>query len=605
MAAQRGGMPMGTTPETGADMAELSRQLTELSERSQRVVQRFLERQAQDDGFQVPDPRIVAGAFQRLSQAMMAEPQKLAEAQARWWQRMGELWQVQMRKAAGEPVEPIAEADPGDRRFKDDAWSEDVVFDFIKQSYLVSARWLQETVAEVEGLDPKTREKVAFYTRLLVDALAPTNFALLNPQVLRAAAETKGESLLKGLRHLLADLERGKGALKISMTDEQAFKVGENLATSPGQVIFQNELMQLIQYAPSTEEVYRRPLLITPPWINKFYILDLKPRNSFIKWAVDRGYTVFVISWVNPDQALARLTFEDYLTLGQLAAIEAIERQTGERELNIIGYCLGGTLTACLLAWMAATGDDRIKAATFFTAMTDFSEPGELSVFIDDEQLELIEQHMREKGYLESRHMQRVFNLMRANDLIWSFVVNNYLLGKEPMAFDLLYWNSDSTRMPYMMHSFYLRNMYQKNLLAQPGGITLKGVPIDLGRIKLPCYFLSTKEDHIAPWVATYKGSKLFGGPVRFVLGGSGHIAGVINPPPSTKYGYWTNTRRPATAKAWLGSALHNEGSWWPDWDEWLAKKSGGKVAARDPLAGPLPPIEPAPGAFVKRRTAD
>jgi polyhydroxyalkanoate synthase len=587
------------------DAGEFARSLVDLGERTQRVVQRFLEQQARGDGFQVPDPRVVAGAFARLTQAMLAEPEKLIAAQARWWQQMGELWQLQQRRAVGEEVEPVAAPSPGDRRFKDEAWSEDLVFDYIKQSYLLSARWLQETVAGVEGLDEKDREKVAFYTRQFVDALAPSNFPLLNPTVMRHATETKGESLLNGLRNLLTDLERGKGQLKISMTDETAFKVGENLATTPGKIILRNELMQLIQYAPSTEKAFQRPLLITPPWINKFYILDLKPKNSFIKWAVDQGYTVFVISWVNPDARLASMTFEDYMTLGPLTAMDAIERQTGERELTTIGYCLGGTLTACLLSYLAAHGDERIKAATFFTAMTDFSEAGELSVFIDDEQLELIEAHMRETGYLEARHMQQVFNLMRANDLIWSFVVNNYLLGREPMAFDLLYWNSDSTRMPYMMHSFYLRNMYQKNLLVEPGAITLKGVPIDLSRIRTPSYFLSTREDHIAPWRATYRGSRYFGGPVRFVLGGSGHIAGVINPPPSTKYGFWTNGRRPADPETWLASAIHHEGSWWPDWHQWLSKRSGRMVPARDPANGPLQPIEDAPGSYVRERTVD
>jgi polyhydroxyalkanoate synthase len=591
--------------EQELDPGELARELTELGEQSQRVVQRFLERQVQSDGFQIPDPRVIAGAFGRLAQAMLADPGKLVEAQAQWWQQMGELWKAQLLRATGEAAEPVVRPDPADRRFKDDAWSEDLVFDYIKQSYLVSARWLTDTVAGVEGLDPMTKAKVDFYTRQLVDALAPSNFAALNPTVLRHAAETKGESLLKGLRRLLADLERGKGDLKISMTDEKAFKVGENIAVTPGKVVLQNELMQLIQYAPSTAEVYRRPLLITPPWINKFYILDLKPRNSLIKWAVDQGFTVFVISWVNPDRRLAKKTFEDYMVEGPIAAMAAIERQTGERELTITGYCLGGTLVACLLSWLEAQGDARLKAATFLTTMNDFSEPGELGVFIDEEQLALIEQHMREKGYLEARHMQRVFNLMRANDLIWSFVVNNYLLGREPMPFDLLYWNSDSTRMPYMMHSFYLRNMYQKNLLAQPGGIQLMGVPVDLGRIKQPCYFLSTKDDHIAPWKATYKGSLLFGGPVRFVLGGSGHIAGVINPPPSTKYGYWTSRRRPRSADAWLAAAERHESSWWPDWRAWLAAKSGRKVGARDPATGPLKPIEDAPGSYVKVRAAD
>jgi polyhydroxyalkanoate synthase len=347
------------------------------------------------------------------------------------------------------------------------------------------------------------------------------------------------------------------------------------------------------------------PLLIVPPWINKFYILDLKPKNSFIRYAVDQGFTVFVISWANPGRELAHKRFEDYLGEGPLAALEAIEQAIGERQATIVGYCLGGTLTACLLAWMAAKGDTRIKAATFLTTMTDFAEPGELGVFIDDEQLDLIERHMQEKGYLEAKHMQKVFNLMRANDLIWGFVVNNYLLGREPIAFDLLYWNADSTRMPCMMHSFYLRHMYQKNLLAQPGGITLKGVPIDLGAIKTPSYFLSTKEDHIAPWASTYRGSRRFGGPVRFVLGGSGHIAGVINPPGSAKYGYWTGTRRPAEPAAWLAGARQQEGSWWPDWQAWLAKKSGTMVPARDPAHGGLPPLDEAPGSYVKVRAAD
>ena len=587
------------------DPGELARSITDLAERSQRVVQRFFERQAAGDAFQIPDPKVVGDAFVRMGQAMLADPQKMVEAQMRWWQQMGEVWQAQLRKAGGETVQPVAEADPADRRFKDDAWSEEVVFDYIKQSYLVSSRWVRETVSDVEGLDAKTKEKAEFYTRQLTDALAPTNFIALNPAVLREAAETKGESLLRGLRHLLDDLERGAGQLRIRMTDEQAFEVGVNLATSPGKVVFQNELFQLVQYAPSTDKVYKRPLLITPPWINKFYILDLKPKNSFIKWAVDQGFTVFVISWVNPDQSLAELTFEDYMTRGQLAAIEAVEAQTGERELTLIGYCLGGTLTACLLAWMAARGDDRVKAVTFFTCMLDFSEPGELGVFIDDEQLRLIDEHMADKGYLEARHMQQVFSLMRSNDLVWSFVVNNYLLGREPMAFDLLYWNSDSTRMPRMMHSFYLRNMYQKNLLAQPGGIELAGVPIDLATVRTPAYFLSAREDHIAPWRATYASSNLLGGEVRFVLGGSGHIAGVVNPASSTKYGYWTGPHGEPKADEWLAAAEQHDGSWWPDWRDWLAKKSGPKVPARDPAAGRLTVIEDAPGSFVKARFVD
>jgi polyhydroxyalkanoate synthase len=586
------------------DTKELAARMAEIGERSNRIVRQFLERQ-DDEILQIPDPRVVTGAFTRFAEHLLANPEHLIDAQLAYWKDMGRLWEGYMRRMLGEEVEPVARPAPDDRRFKDEAWSEDVVFDYIKQAYLVTASWIHNTVANVEDIDPALRQKVAFFTRQYVDAMAPSNFAATNPVVLRRAAETRGESLYEGLRHLLMDLERGKGELRISMTKEDAFVVGENVAASEGSVVFENELMQLVQYAPLTETVQKRPLLIVPPWINKFYILDLKPKNSFIRFAVEQGLTVFVISWVNPSKALAHKSFEDYLKDGPLAAMDAIARQTGESELNVIGYCLGGTLTACLLAHEAARGRERIKSATFFTTMLDFSEPGDLAVFIDDEQLDLLDQHMAKKGYLESRHMQQVFNLMRANDLIWSFVVSNYLMGREPMAFDLLYWNADSTAMPHMMHSFYLRNMYQRNKLAEAGGITLDGVPIDLGTVKVPAYFLSTKDDHIAPWKATFQGSRLLGGPVRFVLGGSGHIAGVINPADSGKYGYWTGTSRSRDADVWLARAERREGSWWPDWRRWLERHGGGRVPARDPAAGPLPVIEPAPGRFVRARSAD
>jgi len=586
------------------DAKVLAARTAELAERSSRIIREFLERQ-DDEIFQVPDPKVVANTFNEFARHLLANPEQLVDAQLAYWKDMGQLWEGYLRRVLGEEVPPQVAPAADDRRFKDDAWTEDLVFDYIKQAYLVTANWIHSTVANVEGIDPQLRNKVNFFTRQYVDALAPSNFAATNPVVLRRALETKGESLFQGLRHLLIDLERGKGELKISMTKEDAFTVGENIATSSGSVVFENELMQLIQYAPATETVQRRPLLIVPPWINKFYILDLKPKNSFIRYAVSQGFTVFVISWVNPTVELAHKSFEDYLRQGPLTAMDLIEQQTGERELNVIGYCLGGTLTACLLAYETAKGRDRIKAATFFTTMLDFSEPGDLAVFIDEEQLAILDQHMQKKGYLESRHMQQVFNLMRANDLIWSFVVSNYLMGREPMAFDLLYWNADSTTMPHMMHSFYLRNMYQKNLLAKPGGITLDGVAIDLSTIEVPAYFLSTKEDHIAPWIATFKGSRLLKGPVRFVLGGSGHIAGVINPADSGKYGYWSSTSRIEDPDRWLEEATRNEGSWWPDWQAWLAQHGGGEVPARDPKAGPLPEIEPAPGRYVKMRSAE
>jgi polyhydroxyalkanoate synthase len=402
---------------------------------------------------------------------------------------------------------------------------------------------------------------------------------------------------------MLADLESGGGnKLRIRMTDLDKFRLGENVATTPGKVVFQNDLMQLLQYTPTGAKVYRRPLLIIPPWINKFYILDLRAKNSFIKWAVDQGHTVFVISWVNPDATLAEKSFDDYLREGPLAALDAIEQATGEREIKAIGYCLGGTLLATTLAWLAAAGEERIKAATFFTTMVDFAEPGELGVFIDDEQIGMIEREMDEKGYFEGSTMAEAFNLMRANDLVWSFVVNNYLMGREPFPFDLLYWNSDSTRMPRAMHKFYLRNMYQNNLLREPGGLTLAGRPLDLRAIATPCYVFAAKDDHIAPWTSAYAATQLYAGPVRFVLGASGHIAGVINPPAANKYGYWTGTDLPPDPAAWFAGATRHEGSWWSDWKKWVAKYNGKKVPARQPGDGALEVLEEAPGSYVKLR---
>ena len=430
--------------------------------------------------------------------------------------------------------------------------------------------------------------------------MAPSNFVATNPEVLRATLESGGDNLLRGLNHLLADLDRGKGKLAIRMTDHDAFEVGENIATTPGKVIYQNDLLQLIQYEPTTEKVFKRPLLIVPPWINKFYILDLQPKNSFIKFAVDQGLTVFVISWINPDEEHAAKTFEDYMFEGPLAALDAIEQATGEKDVNAIGYCLGGTLLAATLAYMNAKRDSRIKAATFFTALADFENPGDLGVFIDEEQLAAMDEMMAEKGYLDGREMATTFNMLRANDLIWSFVINNYLLGKEPFPFDLLYWNSDSTRMPCAMHSFYLHEFYKNNKLVEPGGITLGGVPIDLRKVRIPVYMLSTREDHIAPWESTYTSTQIFKGDITFALAGSGHIAGVINPAGSKKYGYWLNDELPADPKDWLETATHQEGSWWPNWSGWIGKKSGTKVKARTPGAGKLKAIEDAPGSYVK-----
>jgi polyhydroxyalkanoate synthase len=585
------------------DPVEMSQALTQLAERGQALVADFLERQAQSkDGPQI-DQLNIGGAFFEMTARIMADPAKLIQAQMKLWQDYMALVSQTTRRFIGEPAEPLVTPAKDDRRFRDPAWHESAIFDFIKQSYLLSARWMQSVVKDVEGLDDKTAQKVDFYTRQFVDAVAPTNFVLTNPEVLRTTIETGGENLVKGLEHLLDDLERGKGQLLIKMTDQDAFRVGENIALAPGKVVYQNELMQLIQYAPATEQVHKRPLVIIPPWINKFYILDLRPENSFVRWAVSQGHTVFVVSWVNPDERLSEKNFDDYLQLGFLDLLDAVEQATGEREVNMIGYCLGGTLLASGLAVLAAKRQQkRVASATYFVALVDFTEVGEVRVFIDEAQLAALDERMKHQGYLDAKDLYTTFNMLRANDLIWSFVVNNYLLGKEPFPFDLLYWNSDSTRMPAAMHSFYLHNMYQKNLMSQPGGITLHGVPIDLGKIKTPTYIIATKEDHIAPWKSVYAGTQLYSGPRRFVLGASGHIAGVVNPPAANKYGFWTNDDLPPSPDAWLEGAEKHDGSWWVDWQTWVAPYGGAMVPARKPGDGKLTPIEDAPGSYVKQR---
>jgi len=556
----------------------------------------FLRRQAGGHGVATSDEFGIARAFMELAARMLADPWKLAEMQTRmFWDHVA-LWQSSLLRMLGKEAPPVAEPGEGDNRFRNADWQDQFLFDYIKQSYLIAARHMHDTVSSVEGLPEETQKKVNFYTRQYIDALSPSNFALTNPQVLRETLQSGGQNLVRGLNNLLADIERGG----LRMADENAFKLGVNVATSPGKVVFQNDLMQLIQYAPSTDTVFRRPLLVIPPWINKYYILDLRERNSFVRWAVDQGHTVFMISWVNPDGRYAGKTFENYMFEGPLAALDAIGQATGEDEVNIIGYCLGGTLLGATLAWMAEKGDAHAASATFLASLLDFSIPGELGVFIDEAQVENLERRMQERGYLEGSEMAATFNLLRANDLVWSFVVNNYLLGKDPFPFDLLYWNSDSTRMPAKMHSFYLRNMYLANRLKDPGGIALGGVPIDLRKIVIPAYFVSTLEDHIAPWESTYKGARLLCGPTRFVLGGSGHIAGIVNPPSAKKYGYWTGSELPESADEWQAGASRSEGSWWIDWQAWITGLNGpDRAPARVPGTGALQAFEDAPGSYV------
>jgi polyhydroxyalkanoate synthase len=583
---------------------EMARVYHDVAERAARILGDFAHKHvANSVSAAVSDELGIAKAYMDLYSRMLSNPMALAAFSANMMLDYMQLWHSSWMKLLGFGSRPVAEPAKGDARFRDEDWNSNFLFDYVKQSYLIAARHIQHAVSSVEGLPEESQKKVAFFTRQYVDALAPSNFVLTNPQVLRETLASGGQNLVKGLNNLLEDVTRGGGdPIRLRMTDESAFQLGVNLATTPGKVVFQNDLLQLIQYYPANGTVFRRPLLVVPPWINKYYILDLREKNSFAKWAVEQGHTVFMVSWVNPDEKLAHKRFEDYLVEGMLAALDAIEKATGEREVNAIGYCLGGTLLACTLGCLAQKRQARIASATFFASMIDFEEAGELEVFIDEQQVAALEKRMQERGYLEGSEMAATFNMLRANDLIWSFVVNNYLLGRDPFPFDLLYWNSDSTRMPAAMHSYYLRNLYMKNLLAQPGGLELAGAAIDLGRVRTPLYFASTLEDHIAPWRSTYKGAKLFPGLVRFVLGGSGHIAGIVNPPAARKYSYWTRSTLPEDPEEWLKGASQHPGSWWPDWGGWIAPHGGNKVAARIPGKGALKAIEDAPGSYARMR---
>ncbi len=556
------------------------------------------------------DPLKLQEPFAKLVASMSQNPGKLVEANMNFVAESLKLYQqmsaaymgMALQGANGEGengATPAAKATTDDRRFKHEAWEQHPVFKHIKDTYLLASKWVQTVVAEAEDLDEATAKKVEFFTDRYLDALSPTNFAATNPAVLERMVETKGASLMHGMKNMLEDIEAGEGELKIRMTDTEAFELGENIATLEGKVVFQNRMHQLIQYTPSTEKTFKKPLLVVPPWINKYYILDLQPKNSFLKWLVDQGHTVFVMSWVNPDESYKDTGFEEYIEDGVLAALDAVTTATGETNVNAIGYCLGGTLLATTLAYMAAQGDTRIDSATFLTTMLDYSEPGDLGVFIGENELSSLDAKMEERGYLDGAEMAGTFNLLRANDLIWSFYISNYLMGNDARPFDLLYWNSDSTRMPAKMHSWYLRNLYLNDLLKQPGAIELNGISIDLGKVKTPVCFVSAEEDHIAPWKSTYAGVKLFGGSKRFILGGSGHIAGIVNPPAANKYGYRMTSRPPVDPENWAKKAEVKEGSWWPAWQSWVKGKAGKMVEARIPGEGDLSIIEDAPGSYV------
>lgn len=591
------------------DFDTLSEYLTEVSGKSQEVVREFAARN-QDPrrmtGEISHDPLNVGEAFQEMLKSLSVDPGTVMQRQFNLWGDYAKLMATMSRRMSGEDVKPAITPAQGDKRFAHAAWDENPMLDFVKQSYLIMAQWLETTISQLDGMDEHEKKKAEFFTRQFIDALAPSNFAMLNPEVVEATLESKGENLLKGLKNLLEDIDRGHGELAIRQADLDHFKLGENVATTPGKVVFQNDIFQLIQYNPSTDEVAKTPMLIVPPWINKFYILDLQPKNSFIKWLVDQGRTVFVMSWVNPPPALKSKTFEDYIKEGLFEALGAVEQATGEQKVDTIGYCIGGTMLSTALSLMAKNGDERVNSATFFTAQADFSEAGDLLLFVDDEQLDAIEKQMDAAGgVLEGRAMATTFNMLRSNDLIWSFVIDNYLKGKDPVKFDLLFWNSDATRMPKQVHLFYLRDFYQHNRLAK-GEMIIDGHALNLAEVSIPIFMQAGETDHIAPHNSVYKTAQLYASGdnenVQYMLAGSGHIAGVVNHPDKHKYHHSINTALPKTLDKWKADAVRKPGSWWPYWIEWLSAVSPGVVTARTPGDGALDIIEDAPGSYVKVR---
>ena len=580
-----------TTPLGGTipgDPLQAFQQWSDLMGRSQQMMMEFWTKQ---DGLS-SDPFGLMNAWQSMLNSTGADPNRFLAQQTAMWNDGVKLWQAFL---SGKPAEGPA-ANVRDKRFGSAAWTENPAFDFLRQSYLIAAQHVLQAAGGLEGMGEHDKQKVMFLVRQFVDAMSPSNFALTNPDVVNATIESRGENLLKGLQHLLDDLSRGR----MKMVDEEAFEVGRNVAVTPGKVVFENRMFQLIQYSPTTETVFETPLLIFPPWINKFYILDLTAEKSFIRWAVDQGLTVFVVSWANPNEAHADVTLDTYVGEGFLVAIAEACKAAKVEAVHTIGYCVAGTTLAAVLALLEEKKQaKRVKTVTFFTAQVDFADAGDLKVFVDDGQLENIQALAADKGYLDGRYMATTFNLLRSNDLIWNYVVNNYLLGKDYLPFDLLYWNSDATNVPCRWHGEYLRDLYRDNKLVHPGGISIAGIPIDLTTVKTPAYIQAGKEDHIAPAKSVYKLTHLLKGPMRFVLAGSGHIAGVVNPPAAKKYQYWTlDGALPATVDEFAAQATETKGSWWPDWIDWLAPQSGDRVPARQPKNA----IEDAPGRYVKVR---
>ena len=593
---------METQPTKKFDPEAFAMNLARAMESSGQALAAYLKARDGELGKPPGELAEVIKTFTAVAEYWLSDNERTAELQKKIAKAYIDLWGSSMRRLAGEQVPPVIEPSPRDKRFSDPEWKSNHFFEFVMQLYLLTTQWAHDLVRNSEGLDPHTRKKAEFYVQQISNALAPSNFVLTNPEVLRETLASNGNNLVRGMKMLAEDIEAGGGSLRIRQSDPSNLVVGVNMATTPGKVIFQNELMQLIQYEPTTKKVLRTPLLIVPPWINKYYILDLRPEKSFIKWAVDQGVTVFVISWVNPDKSLGSKTFEDYMREGPLAATDAIERATGELKVHTLGYCVGGTLLASTLAWLAEKRRVRVSSATFLAAQVDFTHAGDLLVFVDEDQISSLEREMQAAGVLEGSKMAMAFNMLRSNDLIWSYVVSNYLKGQPPSSFDLLHWNSDATRMPAANHSYYLRNCYLENRLSA-GSMVLDNTLLDLSKVKVPIYNLATREDHIAPADSVLYGSQFFGGPVKYVLSGSGHIAGVVNPPSLGKYQYWTNDNtKNVTLAEWLKGAQEHKGSWWPDWRQWLETIDAEKVAARAVGSEALPPIEDAPGSYVRVR---
>lgn len=587
------------------DPFTLAQNMFDLAQQVQRISTQAPDTQPPGDllgQFALLSPWPVYQTISQAYQKLLENPGNFMHATQTYMHDLTTLWQnAGIGALHKDPnTDTVIIEKPGDKRFSDEEWEKNPFFRLMKESYLLWDRWLQDITEGIQGLDPETRLRLNFYVRQVRDAFAPTNFFWSNPESLKATIETSGGNILQGVRNFLEDVESSKGQFNVKMTNREAFHLGDNLAATPGKIIYQNDLIQLIQYEPAVKEVFEVPVVIVPPCINKYYIFDLRPHNSFVKWLVDKGHTVFIISWVNPDEKLAHKRFEDYVLDGVVQALEVASKITKKPQVNAVGFCIGGNFLAAASGYLARVKRPLLASMTYLATLFDFKNAGELRVFINEDQLTELERQVKAKGYLDGRMLQRTFNLLRANDLIWSFVISNYYLGRTPSAFDFLYWNADSTNLPANMYTYFIRKMYLENRLVKPDGILVNDIPIDLSKIKTPAFVLNTREDHIAPWMCGYEGAKLFQGPVTFMLGGSGHIAGIFNPPSSNKYGYWTAPEIVEDPAQWFQNATETKGSWWETWETWLRTYAGKKVKSQTVGSKAFPVIEPAPGSYVK-----